>query len=75
MIADLLGGLAPDAIIEFVPKSDAMTARLLASRKDVFPDYTEAGFRSAFQSRFDVVSAAPLEGTERTLFHFRRRDR
>jgi hypothetical protein len=74
MVADLLASLAPDAIVEFVPKADPMTARLLASRKDVFPDYTEEGFRAAFQPRFEVLSAVPLEGTQRTLFHFRRRD-
>jgi ribosomal protein L11 methylase PrmA len=73
MIADLLARLAPHAIVEFVPKSDAMTARLLASRKDIFPDYTEDGFRAAFATGFDLLTAVPLEGTERTLFHFRRR--
>jgi ribosomal protein L11 methylase PrmA len=74
MIADLLARLAPEAIVEFVPKSDAMTTRLLASRRDIFPDYTESGFRAAFATRFDLRTAAPLEGTERTLFHFQRRD-
>ena len=39
MIASLFAQLAPHAIVEFVPKEDAMVQRLLATRRDVFPDY------------------------------------
>ena len=73
MIASLFAELAPHAIVEFVPKEDAMVQRLLATRRDVFPDYDIAGFRSAFDTFFEVVTSAPVEGSERTLFHLRRR--
>jgi hypothetical protein len=73
MIADLLGRIAPHAIVEWVPKDDAMVRRLLASRPDIFPGYTIEGFRAAFASAWDLQSETPIQGSQRTLFHFRRR--
>jgi hypothetical protein len=73
MIASVFARLAPHAIVEFVPKADAMVQRLLASRRDIFPDYTLDGFRSAFGQDFDLVSETPISGSARTLCHFRRR--
>jgi hypothetical protein len=74
MIAELFGRLGRHAIVEWVPKEDAMVGRLLASRRDVFPDYTEAGFKAAFDGPFERVSRAPIAGTARTLYHFQRRE-
>jgi hypothetical protein len=59
--------------VEFVPKEDAMAQRLLASREDVFPDYTSDGFRAAFEGDFVLLGETPIAGTRRTLFHWRRR--
>jgi SAM-dependent methyltransferase len=75
MIATLFAGLAPHAIVEFVPKEDAMVQRLLAARRDVFPTYTLEGFRGAFEPHFELVAETTIEGSVRTLFHFRRRER
>ncbi len=52
-IADYFARLAPNAIVEWVPKEDPMVVKLLASRRDVFADYTLEGFRAAFGERFD----------------------
>jgi hypothetical protein len=73
MLADVLARLGPNLIIEWVPKEDGMVRQLLATRRDVFPDYTEAGFRAAFERRFEIVEVAPIEGTSRTLFRMTRR--
>ena len=73
MIAALFARLAPHAIVEFVPKEDAMVQRLLASRRDIFADYTIEGFRDAFGRAFETVSETPIAGTARTLFNLRRR--
>jgi len=73
MIGALFARLSPHAIVEFVPKDDAMVKRLLASREDVFPDYTIEGFRAAFAPDFETLSETAIEGSARTLFHFRRR--
>jgi hypothetical protein len=73
MIADLLADLAPWLIIEFVPKSDPQTQRLLASREDIFSDYTADKFESAFGARFVIESSERLIDSERTLYLMRRR--
>jgi ribosomal protein L11 methylase PrmA len=72
MIAGLFARLAPEAIVEFVPKEDAMVQRLLAARRDVFPDYDLDGFRAAVTAHYEIVSETPIEGTARTLFGLRR---
>jgi hypothetical protein len=73
MVMDLFARLAPWAVVEFVPKDDPMVRRLLASRRDVFPDYGLDGFRAAAGARFDVVHERPIEDSPRTLFLLRRR--
>jgi SAM-dependent methyltransferase len=73
-VADFLGALCRNLIVEFVPKEDSQVQRLLASREDVFPGYTAEGFEAAFAPRFDLVEAAPIPDTRRTLFLMRRRD-
>lgn len=73
MVMDLFARLAPWAIVEFVPKDDPMVRRLLASREDVFPDYSLDGFRSAAAGRFDLVHETAIEDSPRTLFLLRRR--
>ena len=72
-IARLFARIAPQAIVEFVPKEDPMTRRLLAARRDIFDSYTIDGFRAAFGESFEVVRAAPISDSPRTLFLLRRR--
>jgi SAM-dependent methyltransferase len=60
-------------IIEYVPKSDSQVQRLLLNRKDVFDDYSEAGFRSAYSLHFDVIDERPIPSSQRTLFLMRRK--
>jgi hypothetical protein len=72
MILGLFADLAPWAVVEFVPKEDVMVRRLLASRRDVFPEYTLEGFRAAAAQRFSIVEEAPLEDSLRVLFLLRR---
>jgi len=71
-VAAFLARLGRDLIIEFVPKSDPKVALLLATREDVFPDYTEAGFEAAFAALFDIERKTRLAGSERTLYRMRR---
>lgn len=72
-VASLCARMAPTAIVEFVPKADPMTQRLLAARRDVFDGYTLDGFRSAFGREFEIVREAPITDSPRTLFLLRRR--
>jgi ribosomal protein L11 methylase PrmA len=58
--------------IEFVPKSDSQVQRLLATRQDIFPDYTAEGFLRAFTPHFQLHQSAPINGSDRTLYLFER---
>jgi ribosomal protein L11 methylase PrmA len=73
MLMDLFAELAEWAVVEFVPKDDPMVRHLLATREDVFPDYTLDGFRAAAASRFTIVAERPIEESPRVLFALRRR--
>ena len=55
-------------IIEFVPKSDSQVKKLLASREDIFPDYTRAGFEEAFGNMFTIREAVDIRESERVLY-------
>ena len=72
-VARLFARMAPMAIVEFVPKEDPMTRRLLAARRDIFGHYTIDGFRAAFERSFEIVREAPITDSPRTLFLLRRR--
>jgi hypothetical protein len=56
------------AIVEFVPKDDPQARRLLRSRRDVFADYTQEAFESAFAGRFRLEAKEPLPGSGRVLY-------
>jgi hypothetical protein len=71
-IASLFARLAPNAIVEFVPKDDPMMRRLLGSRRDVFPDYTQDGFERAFATRFRIAARMPIADSTRVLYRLDR---
>ena len=73
MIADFFASLAEWLIIEFVPKSDKKVHTLLASREDIFADYTQAGFEQAFAKLFEIVRSQQIDDSERSLYLLRRR--
>lgn len=71
-VANYFADLGEYLIIEFVPKSDSQVKRLLASRLDIFPDYTLEGFRQAFTQHYVLLDEQPVQGSERTLFLMKR---
>lgn len=73
MVAALFASLAPQAIVEWVPKEDSQVQRLLATRRDIFSTYTMDGFRKAIGDQYVIAREAPIEGTVRHLFLLRRR--
>ena len=73
-IAAYLARLARAVVIEFVPKSDSQVKRLLASRADIFSDYTREGFERAFRPHFEFVDSTPVRESERTIYVMRRRE-
>lgn len=75
MLAKLFGRMARTLIIEFVPKEDSQVRRLLATREDIFPEYTRESFERELSNVFEITPRHVVPGTVRTLYSMRRRDR
>jgi hypothetical protein len=60
-------------IIEFVPKSDSQVKKLLASREDIFPEYTREGFEAAFSRYFQLQAAESIAESDRVLYLMERK--
>jgi SAM-dependent methyltransferase len=70
-VAAYFADLAPEWVIEFVPKGDPQVDRLLAHREDIFDDYTRQGFEAAFAERFHLGEAQPVGESGRLLYRMR----
>ena len=60
-------------IIEFIPKSDSQVQRLLATRADIFPNYTVKGFEGIFSDHFRIHRSESILDSERRLYLMERR--
>lgn len=72
-VASFFAGICEWLIIEFVPKSDSQVQRLLATRKDIFTEYTRDAFLAEFGARFEVLDSEDVTGSERSVFLMRKR--
>lgn len=71
-IARLLANICSSLIIEFVPKTDSQVQRLLASREDIFPDYTQPAFEREFSRYFTIEDCASIRDSQRILYLMQR---
>lgn len=60
--------IAPQLIIEFVPREDEKVKQMLKSRQDIFKDYTRENFENIFSNYFTIAEYAVVPGTERILY-------
>lgn len=67
-LASYFARLGRRAIVEFVPKSDPMVRHMLASREDVFTDYTLEGFERSLAGRFTIDERVTLSPSDRVLY-------
>ena len=70
-VAGFFAELTSWLIVEFVPKEDSQVQVLLASREDIFPDYTVEGFERAFSERFSIERREQIAGSNRILYLMR----
>jgi hypothetical protein len=71
-VAQWLAMIGKAGVIEFVPKSDPMAQRLLATRKDVYANYTESEFQAALLGHYQIEERHPLPGSARVLYRVKR---
>ncbi len=69
-ICDLLAQTARATIVEFVPKTDPMSQKLLAHRRDVFSGYSQASFEEALRRRGRIERTISIPGSDRSLYLF-----
>jgi hypothetical protein len=55
-------------VIEFVPKDDPQTRKLLASREDIFVDYSRRGLEEAFSYHYQIEDSVIINESARTLY-------
>ncbi len=70
-VAENFSRLGRHLIIEFVPKEDSQMKKLLLNREDIFENYNEAGFESAFARYFELVKKEPITGSTRILYLYK----
>lgn len=71
-VVDYLVGLAPQGIVEFVPKDDPMIKTMLALRGDIFADYSQERFEAALRQRARIVDSETISSSGRVLYAFNR---
>lgn len=71
-LVDWLIRLAPQGVIEFVPKQDPMVVRLLQLREDIFPNYTEEHFIHCINKRARIVAQKTVTQSGRKLVWYER---
>lgn len=67
-LARFFASCGKSLIIEFVPKQDSQVQKLLASRKDIFPEYTQSDFERYFSRYFSIERSVPVPETSRVIY-------
>jgi ribosomal protein L11 methylase PrmA len=63
-----LARLARRAVVEWVPRDDPQTLRLLQTRPAAFPEYSEDNFVRACEAHFTVEERVAIPGGSRALY-------
>jgi len=67
-LAGYFAKMAPQLIIEFVPKEDEKVKQLLSERADIFSTYDAASFETNFSRYYTILAKELIPGTTRTLY-------
>ena len=70
-LAKFFASAGRSLIIEFVPKPDSQVQKLLASRKDIFPEYTQEDFERYFSRYFTIEKTVPVPESHRVIYLMR----
>jgi ribosomal protein L11 methylase PrmA len=71
-VVNWLVSLAPQGVIEFVPKDDPMVQELLSLRQDIFPDYTWENFIALLKEKAAIIKTETISNSGRKLVWFQR---
>ncbi len=71
--AEFFSNLTEWLIIEFVPKGDKKVEQLLASREDIFDNYTRSNFERIYSETYETVRMQAIRDSNRALYLMRRK--
>ncbi|WP_342348290.1 class I SAM-dependent methyltransferase [uncultured Nitrospira sp.] len=71
-VVEWLIALAPQGVIEFVPKNDPMVQELLSLRQDIFHDYTAEHFMALLKEKAVIMKDETVSKSGRVLVWFKR---
>jgi ribosomal protein L11 methylase PrmA len=71
-VIEWIVGLAPQGLVEFVPKGDETVTRMLALREDVFPEYQKEQFEAHLARRAHIVASHAVSKSGRTVYWYAR---
>ncbi len=72
-IAEFFSEISGTLLIEFVPKRDSMTQKLLSAREDIFSDYYKNFFEQEFLKYFAIIKSSRIANSERFLYLMKRK--
>lgn len=72
-IADYFAKLGKYLIIEWVPKDDSQTIKMLSGREDIFDEYELNYFEKGFQEKFKIIEKENINNTKRILYLMERK--
>ncbi|MHC4660727.1 MAG: methyltransferase domain-containing protein [Planctomycetota bacterium] len=55
-------------LMEFVPKTDSQIQRMLATRDDIFENYSRETFENSFRTHWEIGKSVPVKESERTIY-------
>lgn len=67
-LAEFFSNICKSLIMEFVPKEDSQVQKLLATREDIFPNYTKEKFEEAFRKFFRIKESVNIRNSKRVLY-------
>jgi hypothetical protein len=71
-IAEFMSLIGNYLIIEFIPKDDSQVQILLSTRKDIFGDYSQNSFESAFGRFFKIMKLQRIASSKRILYYMKK---
>lgn len=74
MIADMFSRMGKRLIIEFVPKEDEKVKEMLTNKKDIYINYSEVDFATAFERYFTIIKKNVIPGSSRALYLMLKKD-
>ncbi len=73
-VVQWLVNIAPQGVIEFVPKSDSTVQKMLALREDIFCDYSMETFETHLKSCSKIIQKQVISESGRCLFWYQRKE-